>query len=73
MEILRLGIESELPLLTYATATAMPDSSCIFDLHCSSWQCQILNPLSRVRDQTHILMDTRLVRFVTAEPQRELL
>jgi len=34
----------------YTTATAMPDSSCIYDLHCSSWQHQILNLLSRARD-----------------------
>ena len=28
-------------------------------LHCSLWQCWILNPLSdKARDQTHILMDT---------------
>jgi len=32
------------------TATAMPDPSHICDLHHSSWQCQILNPLSKARD-----------------------
>ena len=30
-------------------------------LHYSSWQRQILNPLSRVRDQTHILINTSRV------------
>ena len=39
-------------------------------LHHSSRQCQILNPLSGAKDQTHVLMD---VRFVTVEPQWELL
>ena len=33
MEVPRLGVESELQLLTYATATAMWDPSCICNLH----------------------------------------
>ena len=36
----------------YATATAIPDLSHICDLHHSSWQCWILKPLSKARDQT---------------------
>ena len=51
-----LGIESELQLPAYATAIAVPDS------HHSSLQHQILNPLSKVRDWTHILMGTSQVR-----------
>ena len=47
----------------YTTATAMPDLSCICDLHHSSWQHQILNPLNRARDQTSILMDTSWVCY----------
>ena len=35
----------------------MQDPSCICDLHHSSWQCQILNPLSEARDWTCILVD----------------
>ena len=35
--------------------------SCICDLHHNSWQHQILNPLSKARVQTHILMDTSQV------------
>ena len=27
-------------------------------LHHSSWQCQILNPLSEARDRTRVLMNT---------------
>ena len=58
MEIPRPGVESELELLAYATAMAMPDLSCIFDLHRSLQQYEILNPLSKARDQTHILIET---------------
>ena len=56
MEVPRLGVESELQLQTTVTATAMPDSSFICNLHHSSWQCQIFNPLSRFRDRTWVLM-----------------
>ena len=60
MEVPRLGVESELQLLAYATATAiaMPYPSRVCDLHRSSWQCWILNPLNEVRDQTFVLKDT---------------
>ena len=34
------------------TATAMPDPSCVCDLHHRSWQHQIFNLLSKARDQT---------------------
>ena len=66
MEVPRLGAESELQLLAYttaATAIAWPHLSCICDLHCSSWQLQILNPLSEARDQTHVLMGTSWVHY----------
>ena len=49
-EVPRLGVESELKLLAYAIAT--PDLSQVCDPYRSSWQCQILNPLSEARDQT---------------------
>uniref|UniRef100_A0A8D0QRP6 Origin recognition complex subunit 2 n=1 Tax=Sus scrofa TaxID=9823 RepID=A0A8D0QRP6_PIG len=58
MEVPRLGVESELQLPAYTTATGMPDPSGVCDLHHSSQQRQILNPLSEARDQTCILMDT---------------
>ena len=47
-----------------ATATATADSSHVCNLHCSLRQCQILNSLSKARDQTHILMDTRQLHFL---------
>ena len=61
MEFPRLDVESELQLLAYARATAMWDPSCICNLHHSSRQCQVLNPLSEARDWTSILMDTSQV------------
>ena len=50
MEIPRLGVRSELPVPAYTSAAAMWDLSCVFDLHHSSQQCWVLNPLSRTRD-----------------------
>ena len=58
MEVLGPGVELELQLLTYPTATAVPDPSCICDLCRSLWQCQILNPLSGARDWVRIFIDT---------------
>ena len=50
MEILRLGVESELQLLAYTTATATQDLSGVCYLHCRSQQCWIADPLSKARD-----------------------
>ena len=63
MEVPRLGVESELQLSAYATATATLDLSHICDLHHSSWQCQVFDPLSKARDQTCNLMDACRIRF----------
>ena len=52
MEVSSLGVESELQLPAYATATETPD------------QCRNLQQfqiLSEARDQTHILLDTSWV------------
>ena len=59
-EVPRVGVELELQLPAYATATAMTDPSHICNLHHSSQQLQILNPLSEARDQTQVLVDTSL-------------
>ena len=61
MEVPRLWVELELHLPAYTTATVMPDPSRVCDLHHSSWKCQILNTLCRVKDQTRIFMDTSQV------------
>ena len=49
-EVPRLGVQSGLLLLAYATVTAMPNPSRVCDLHHSSRQSQILNPQSEARD-----------------------
>ena len=58
MEVPRLGVKSELQLSTYAPATATLDQSRVCDIHPSSWQHWILNPLSEASDQTRILRYT---------------
>ena len=61
MEVPRLEVKLELQLPAYSTATAMQDPSHVCDLHHSSWQCWVLNPLSEAGDRTCILMDTSWV------------
>jgi len=63
MEAPRLRGKLELQLPACSTATATPDPSCFCNLHHSSWQCQILNPLIEARDRTCILMDASQIRF----------
>ena len=66
MEVPRLGVELEQYLPAYTIASAMPDPSHVCDLHHSSQQFQILNPLREARDQTQVLMHTRQVRYFWA-------
>ena len=61
MEVPRLGVESELQLPTYTMTTAMWDPSHVHDLHHSSQQHQISNPLREARDGTCILVGTSQV------------
>ena len=63
MEVPRLGVELELQLTAYTRDTASRDPSRICDLHHSSQQCRILNPLSEARDQTRNLMAPSRKRF----------
>ena len=60
MEVHRLVVKLELQLLTYTTAIATEDPSCVWDLHHSLWQHWILNPLTEARNQTCILTETTL-------------
>ena len=62
MEVPRLGVELELQLPPYTTATATWDPSCVCDLHHSSWQRWIVNPLSKGRDRTRNLMVPSRIR-----------
>ena len=55
-EVPRLRVQSELQLPDHTRATATQDPSHICDLHHISRQHQILNPLSKARDQTRNLM-----------------
>ena len=41
----------------------MPDLSCVCDLHPSSWQHQILNPVSKARNGTWVLVDASQIHF----------
>ena len=63
MEVPSLEVKSELQSLTCDTATAMPDLSPICDLHHSSQQRWILNPINKAKDQTRVLMDTSQIHF----------
>ena len=64
MKVPRLGVQSELQLPAYTTATAMPDPSPVYDLHRSSWQHQIPDPLIEARDRTcNLMVDTSWIRF----------
>ena len=66
MEVPRLGFLSELQLPAYATATSTQDPSWVCDLHHSSRQRRILNPLSEARDRTPNLMYTSWIWFCCA-------
>ena len=63
MGVPRPGVQSERQLPAYTTAAATQDPSHICNLHHSSWQRQILNPLSRAWDQTCVLMDASRVYY----------
>ena len=69
MEVPRLGVELELQLPAYTTATATQDLSHVCNLYHSSWQYQILN---LVRPGIEPLSSWILVGFVTTKPYQEL-
>ena len=70
MEVPRLGVESELQLLVYATATATWDPSCVCNLYHTTRQRRIPNHLARPGIETAASWIS--VRFVSIAPQREL-
>ena len=61
MEVPKLGVASELQPPAYTAAAAAWELSLLFNLHHSSQQRWIFNPLSKTRDRTCILMDTSWV------------
>ena len=63
MEVPRLGVQFKLQLLAYTIATAIRDPSCTCNLHHSSRQGQITDPLSKAKDWTRVVTDTSRVRF----------
>ena len=63
MEVPRLGVELEPQLLAYTTAIATQDLSHVCDLHHSSQQRWILDPLREARDRTQNLMVPSWIRF----------
>ena len=63
MEVPRLEVQSELELPAYATATATQDPSLVCDLHHSSRQRQILNPISKARYRNLNLMVPSWIHF----------
>ena len=63
MEVPRLGVKLELQPPAYTTATAMQDPNRMCNLHGSSRQRRILNPLSEARGQTWVLMDPNLLAW----------
>ena len=70
MGVPRLGVESELLLPAYARTTATPDLSRVFDLHHSSWQRPILNPLRRPGIEP--VTSWFLVGFISTVARQEL-
>ena len=66
MEVPKLGVQSELQLPAYVTATAAPDPSQVFDLHHSSQQHRILNLLRPGIEPTASWL---LVRFNSSAPR----
>ena len=75
MKVPRQGVKWELQLPACPTATAAPDLSHVCNLHHSSRQCQILNPLSEARDRTCVLTNTSWICFhctTTGTPRKFL-
>ena len=64
MDVLRLGVQLELQLPAYTTATATSDPRRVGNLHHhSSQQCQTLNPLSKASEETRNLMVLSRIHF----------
>ena len=63
MEVPRLGVNLELQLPAYTTATAMWDPATYAAYTTAQGNAGSLNPLSEARDGSCILMDTSWIHF----------
>ena len=70
MEVPKVGVELELQLLAYTTGIARLNLSLVCNLHYSSGQGRVLNPLRRPESEPTI--SWMQIEFVTTEPQWEL-
>ena len=69
MEVPRLGVESELQLPAYTTATATRDPSCICNLYHSSRQCrmdssQVPDPLSHNGNSLPVFLSSTIFNWI---------
>ena len=62
VEVPRIAVNRAVAAGLHHSRIATLDRSHGCDLHHSSWQCWILDPLSEARDQTRVLTDTSWVR-----------
>ena len=72
METPRLGVELEVQLQAYATATATWDPSHVYNLHHSSTAMPDPQPTHQMRPGIEPASSGTLVRFISAVPQQEL-
>ena len=78
MKVPKLGVKLELQLLATATATATATAMAVqglsyfCDLHHSSWQRWIFNPLSEARNRTRNLMDASQVHLLLSHKGNSL-
>ena len=70
MEVPRLGVQSELQLPAYTTATAMPDPSRVCNLQTAHGNARFLTHWTRA--QIEPSTSWFLVRFISTLPQQEL-
>ena len=66
MEVPRLGVQSELQLPAYATATEMQDRATSVTYTTAHRNARSLTPLSEAKDRTQFLTATSLIRFCCA-------
>ena len=71
MEVASPGVKSEVQMPIYTRNRDAPHPSLTCNLHPSSEQCRVFNPLSQANDGTHFLMAPMSGSYPT-EPAQEL-